>query len=385
MPPDESWKAADLKPTMSDHQANPTDDDALADDVFKRWAQRPVRFAVGAPAVDDPEVLHALRAETHPWGVPKSQQPPEVESEPPPQAENLLARLRPAVVILTQPHAPAAPDDASDLPLLMVLYVREGTRLIGRVLPLDASIGEIFIGRTPDNALVLDDGSVSRRHASLTHGDEGWTLRDLGSTNGTFVNGVRVREALLRDGDRLRVGGVILQGVLDAPRTQRVDEIRAHLETIDVLTDAATELGLLARMEAWAHAEGRPEALLVVLDLDGLGAINQKYGELVGDDAIVAVGERLRRILPGGVTYARLGGGEFALWRSEPLAGGVAALSEQVTDGIAAEALGLQEGRLRATVTAAGTQVLPGAEAPALVLARVREAMRLLKRARAPR
>ncbi len=155
------------------------------------------------------------------------------------------------------------------------------------------------------------------------------------------------------------------------------------METIDVLTDAATERGLVARMGAWANAAGRPEALLVVLDLDGLGAINQKYGELVGDDAIVAIAERLRRILPGGVSCARLGGGEFALWRSEPLAGGAAALVEQVIDGVAAEALALQEGRLRATVTAAGARVLPGAETPEAALARVREAMRLLKRARA--
>lgn len=369
---------------MSDNHPNAADDAALADDVFKRWAQRPVRFAVGLPSIDDPEVLRALRAETHPWGVPKSS-PAEADSDPPPQGENLLARLRPAVVILHQPMGVAAPEDANDQPLLMVLYVREGRRLVGRVLPLDASIGEIFIGRTPDNALVLDDGSVSRRHASLMHGPEGWTLKDLGSTNGTFVNGVRVREALLQDGDRVRVGGVILQGVLDAPRAQRVDEIRAHLETIDVLTDAATAQGLVGRMEAWAQAAGRPEALLVVLDLDGLGAINQKYGELVGDDAIVALAERLRRILPGGVSCARLGGGEFALWRSEPLAGGVAALTELVTDGVAAEALALQEGRLRASVTAAGTRVLPGAETPDIVLARVREAMRLLKRGRTER
>jgi diguanylate cyclase (GGDEF)-like protein len=366
---------------MSDNRTDPGDEAALADDVFKRWAQRPVRFAVGAPSVDDPVVMRALRAETHPWGLPRTQ-PPEVESEPPPQGENLLARLRPAVVILSQAIPAPVVDDASDLPLLMVLYVREGRRLVGRVLPLDASIGEIFIGRTPDNALVLDDGSVSRRHASLSHGADGWTLRDLGSTNGSFVNGVKVREALLRDGDRVRVGGVILQGVLDAPRAQRVEEIRAHLETIDVLTDAATEQGLLARMEAWANAAGRPEALLAVLDIDGLGGINQKYGELVGDDAIVSVAERLRRILPDGVACARLGGGEFALWRSEPLAGGVGALVDLVTDGVAAEALGLQEGRLRATVTAAGARVHPGSEAPAQVLARVREAMRALKRGR---
>lgn len=368
---------------MTDDTRNPRDEAAEQDDVFKRWAQRPVRFAVGLPSLDDPAVMRALRAETHPWGLPPAA-PPAVEpdSDPPPLGENLLARLRPAVVIMSKAAPSTVPDDADDLPLMIVLYVREGRRLVGRVLPLDASIGEISIGRTPDNALVLDDGSVSRRHASLTHGADGWTLRDHGSTNGTFVNGVKVREALLRDGDRVRVGGVILQGVLDAPRAQRVDEIRAHMETIDVLTDTSTLAGLRARMEAWASAAGRTEALLVVLDLDGLGTINQKYGELVGDDAIVALSERLKRILPGGVSTARLGGGEFALWRSEPMAGGVSALVDLVTDGVAAEALSLQEGRLRSTVTAAGTKVLPGAETPDETIARVRAAMRLLKRGR---
>ncbi len=373
---------------MTDDTTNPGDLTANQDDVFKRWAQRPVRFAIGAPSLDDPAVMRALRAETHPWGLPTAPAAEALpDSEPAPQGENLLARLRPAVVILSKAAPSVVPDDADDLPLMMVLYVREGRRLVGRVLPLDASIGEISIGRTPDNALVLDDGSVSRHHASLTSGPDGWTLRDHGSTNGTFVNGVRVRVALLRDGDRVRVGGVILQGVLDAPRAQRVDEIRAHMETIDVLTDTATLAGLRSRMDAWASASVRPEALLVVLDLDGLGAINQKYGELVGDDAIVALSERLRlTALPYGASCARLEGGEFALWRSEPLPGGVATLVDAVTQAVAAEALALQEGRLRSTVTAAGTRVLPGsAESPDDIITRVRAAMRLLKRARAPK
>ncbi len=355
------------------------------DDVFRKWAQRPVRFAIGAPSLDDPKVLRALRAETHPWGLPVQAplEPPPPDSDPPATGENLLARLRPAVVILASAAPAPVVDDATDPPVLMVLYVRDGTRLVGRVLPLDADAGEVSIGRTPDNALVLDDGSVSRRHAALRYGAEGWSLTDTGSTNGTFVNGVRVREAVLRDGDRVRIGGVILQGVLDAPRSQRVDEIRTHLDTIDVLTDTLTLRGLQGRMDAWSSAGGRSEAMLVALDLDALGAVNAKYGELVGDDAILALAERLRRILPGEVTCARASGGEFVLWRSEPLPGGVDALVAMVTEGVSAESLVLQEGRLRVSVTAAGVSVAPGGAAPEAVLTRVREAMRSRKRAKA--
>src|SRR5947207_10901639 len=47
-------------------------------------------------------------------------------------------------------------------------------------------------GRLGSLEIVLDDSSVSRRHAEVRHGDEGWFVRDLESTNGTYVNGVRI-------------------------------------------------------------------------------------------------------------------------------------------------------------------------------------------------
>jgi hypothetical protein len=62
------------------------------------------------------------------------------------------------------------------------------------------------VGRGEDNDLVLADTGVSRRHAELLTSAEGTLVRDLGSTNGTWVNGVRVHEQTLYDGDRLRVG-----------------------------------------------------------------------------------------------------------------------------------------------------------------------------------
>jgi hypothetical protein len=63
-----------------------------------------------------------------------------------------------------------------------------------------------MLGRHADCDLVLDDDSVSRRHASLTCDSEGWLIRDLGSRNGTHVNGWRVAEAHVFDGDELLLG-----------------------------------------------------------------------------------------------------------------------------------------------------------------------------------
>ena len=65
----------------------------------------------------------------------------------------------------------------------------------------------IRVGRAFDNDLVLDDPRVSRRHALLRRVDDGFRVEDLGSTNGVFLNGVRVVRADLADGDRLQIGG----------------------------------------------------------------------------------------------------------------------------------------------------------------------------------
>lgn len=66
------------------------------------------------------------------------------------------------------------------------------------------------IGRLPECDVTLDDPSVSRRHARLTRNGSRWSIEDLGSTNGLRVNGERVGNAELADGDRLELGSVRL-------------------------------------------------------------------------------------------------------------------------------------------------------------------------------
>ncbi len=75
-----------------------------------------------------------------------------------------------------------------------------------------ASIGyyqldeSLTVGRNPDNHLVIDDSTVSGQHAVIEVTPEGGLIRDLGSTNGVFVNGKRVTESLLKEGDGILIG-----------------------------------------------------------------------------------------------------------------------------------------------------------------------------------
>jgi len=87
------------------------------------------------------------------------------------------------------------------------ITVREGDARRDIVLGSDP----LAIGRDPQNDITLDDRRVSRKHAEIRLRLGRYTLYDLQSTNGTYVNGRRVAEVVLADGDRLSIGGVELE------------------------------------------------------------------------------------------------------------------------------------------------------------------------------
>ncbi|HEY8730458.1 MAG TPA: DUF3662 and FHA domain-containing protein [Candidatus Limnocylindria bacterium] len=87
------------------------------------------------------------------------------------------------------------------------IVAREGT--VERQVRLSAE--PLTVGRDPKNDIVLDDRRVSRRHAEIRLRLGRYTLYDLQSTNGTFVNGRRIAEMVLSDDDRITIGGAELQ------------------------------------------------------------------------------------------------------------------------------------------------------------------------------
>ncbi len=111
--------------------------------------------------------------------------------------------------LTTDTEIPEAPADAhagaveSLPPGSALLVVKRGPNAGSRFL-LDQDV--TTAGRHPDSDIFLDDVTVSRRHAVFNRSGDSFTVSDVGSLNGTYVNRERVEEARLRTGDEIQIG-----------------------------------------------------------------------------------------------------------------------------------------------------------------------------------
>ncbi len=136
--------------------------------------------------------------------------------------------------------------DRGDETMVLATPVEEvdpdSTRLYETPPPPPVHGGTVRIGRSADNDVVLEDLQVSRHHAELIPlAGDGWELVDLGSHNGTFVNGARVNHARLADDDLVSVAGRLLR-FTDGALQAYVEEDRTGFEAV----------GLVVRSEAGA-------------------------------------------------------------------------------------------------------------------------------------
>lgn len=95
------------------------------------------------------------------------------------------------------------------------LAIEDGDEVL--LVALDRPV--LHLGRSPSNDIVLDDATVSRRHAVIAQQDGRTVLLDDRSAHGVLVNGVRVGRAVLADGDSIHLGSVAMRFVEAGPAT----------------------------------------------------------------------------------------------------------------------------------------------------------------------
>lgn len=177
--------------------------------------------------------------------------------------------------------------------------------------------GETTIGRSIECDIALSDPGISRRHAKLVLNADGQvTLCDLGSTNGTFVNGQAIQSQTLTDGDKIQVGSTtILKFSYQDTVEEQFQKGLFQSAVRDALTQAYNRRFLMNRLQAdvsYSHRHDTPLSLLMI-DLDHFKAINDRYGHLAGDHVLRHLSRTVSGILRGEDIFARYGGEEFAV------------------------------------------------------------------------
>ena len=206
-------------------------------------------------------------------------------------------------------HAPALSVGDPSTACLVVIYGAD----LGKRIALGTT--DLECGRSGQTHLPLDDDAVSRRHARFAWTGSSFICTDLGSTNGTYVNDVAVRERTLRDGDQIKIGHTIFKFFFGGNIELSYHEEIYRLMTFDGLTQVHNKRSFENQIErevARSQRYKRPLSL-VLFDIDHFKKINDTHGHLAGD----AVLRQLASLITGNVRrediVARVGGEEFAL------------------------------------------------------------------------
>lgn len=204
-----------------------------------------------------------------------------------------------------------------------VLVVVQGEE-IGRRYLLNES--RLVLGRDAEHAdLVVADPSVSARHAVIGVDLDGqrYGIVDLSSRNGTYVNGVRIENGGLRDGDKVFVGGTVLKFTFHDSIEEQFHGELDRLMHLDSLTGLYVRRWFdqeFPRAFERARKGGRP-LCVAMMDMDGLKGVNDRFGHQLGSHCIAETGRIIKAGLPASAAGARFGGDEFAAWLTDAALG----------------------------------------------------------------
>tara|TARA_Y100001934_G_scaffold261662_1_gene335291 strand:+ start:708 stop:1646 length:939 start_codon:yes stop_codon:yes gene_type:complete len=215
----------------------------------------------------------------------------------------------------------------------------------------------IGVGRGDRCQIRLDDDGISRNHAQIkrAQGEEDYLLEDLGSTNGTYLNGLKVKEGTLTHGDRVAFG----TDTVAKFEFQDLQEAKLRAEiyqraTRDPLTGLLNRRVFFERLReefSFARRHGTPLSLLM-FDVDHFKSVNDTHGHAVGDEVLRSMGALLLELCRDEDVVCRYGGEEFALVARGLDVGNAVAFAERIRRSVEGMVTPLPRGQeLRVTVS----------------------------------
>jgi len=249
--------------------------------------------------------------------------------------------------IITERKLPVTDEVSDHDAYLVVIYGDE----LGKRIPLGD--GEVEAGRSSECQIPIDQESVSRRHARFWWTGSCYRVKDLGSTNGTFVNDLLVSEQDLTDGDLVKVGRTILKFMAGSNIEASYHEEIYKMMTFDGLTQVYNKRYFHETLEREISRSRRytRELGLVLLDIDHFKQINDTYGHLAGDTILKELASVVRWKLRREDVFARVGGEEFAILTPEVGLKGAREVAEKVRLVIEATPFRFEKHVIKATVS----------------------------------
>lgn len=218
-------------------------------------------------------------------------------------------------------------------PLLLVLYGDE----LGKRFFLTP--GEHVFGRSLNCDHVIDNPSVSRSHFSVLVEDEKSWLIDAGSMNGTFVNGMRIRDRVMMNaGDLVSLGNVILKFMPFEESDRFYSHELFRMSTIDPLTDAYNKqyfLGVLSK-EVERSLRYQNPLTVIQLDVDEFGTVNERFGQAAGDATLRGIGRIIVDAIRKQDVFARYNEDGFAILLPETSVERAEQVGQRLLEGISA-------------------------------------------------
>ena len=203
----------------------------------------------------------------------------------------------------------------------------------GQVIFLESK-NEWSIGRAPDNDISFQEVSVSRNHCLIKFSEVGvWSITDLDSSNGTWLNGNRVQNGRLKSEDKIQLGSQItLKFVFQDELETSFQKEMYDSATKDSLTGLHTKRYFLEHLETeFQYHERKKRPLYVVIgDVDFFKKVNDTYGHLAGDFILRETGKLLIKRLRKGDIGARYGGEEMIFFLRDADLEGAKVFAEQL-------------------------------------------------------
>jgi len=198
------------------------------------------------------------------------------------------------------------------------------------------------IGRGDDTNITINDQRVSRHHFEIIMEGGAPVIADMGSTNGTYVNGKRVTRQRLQNGDKIQISSstIIKFGLGDEGERLFHDEFY-NMANMDAATNVYNKQFFLKRLEEeFAYARRREGNMsLIMCDIDFFKKVNDTHGHMAGDFVLQQVAKVLKDTVRSEDVLARYGGEEFIIILRQIDEEGGYLLAERIRARIAEKAM----------------------------------------------